>query len=714
MRKSLCLILCVCLLAACLPLSARAAVVMLSAQSLTVDGRPIQCEKYNIDGSNYFKLRDVACLLNGTDCQFEVGYDAASRTVTVTSGQPYTPNGEELVIGLDRSASAAPSTQAIRINGALNESLRVYNLGGNNFFRLRDLGSALGFTVDYDQSTNTAIILSRAPAETPAPTDAPAPDGDGSALSSRQIFDRCAPAVFLLETCDVTGEACTRGSGFFIDSSGIAVTNHHVLRNALSATVTLTDGTVCAVTGVIDFDAAKDYAILQVEGSGFPTLPIGDSAALSGGDVCYAIGSPQGLRNTISDGIISNPSRTDLGEELIQITAPISQGSSGGALIDDRGRVIGVTTSSLVSGQNLNFAVPINAVAEAAGLAAYRIGAATAQPLPDYATLQAFLEYESRPQAYERVLEETDGYNELACGDTVSGVLNGPETDTYFVYCNTTGQLQAYLVANGTQASTDFTVTARRYRGTQDEARSDFYRTGEGAEAQVLLCAVAQPGCYTLSVSSNAPSASGGMPYALYYLFVPGDAELENTTGDVHNAQELAFRALYGWIEENSTETRGSGSKSFTFADQYEDGSGMVFSLISAPASDGIPDTVMVSFTYVYPGGAMDDATLFLQADGQTFYALYYYYPDAASSEPVFRGGVEVSAPDFSAGTPLAFTATEGAPPDGLTVADFGAGFAESLSLGLKFLDMVLKDGVGGAGIADFGFNPAAALPADA
>ena len=133
---------------------------VLSPQGLKVDGKEIDCEKYNIADRNYFKLRDLAQLLSGTGSQFEVGYDEATATVSITTGKPYTPNGTELLAGVDNSASAQPSNQAILINGEKNEELTVYNIGGSNFFQLRELGSILGFEVDYDQDTNTAIVNS--------------------------------------------------------------------------------------------------------------------------------------------------------------------------------------------------------------------------------------------------------------------------------------------------------------------------------------------------------------------------------------------------------------------------------------------------------------------------------------------------------------------------------------------------------------------------
>ena len=135
--------------------------VVLSPQNLMVDGVMKDVEKYNIDGSNYFKLRDIAYLLNGTGSQFSVGWDAETGTVSIVTGEAYTPNGSEMLVGADKSATAVPSSQTIKINGAVRADLSVYNLDGNNFFKLRDLGEALGFDVDYDAATNTAIVKSK-------------------------------------------------------------------------------------------------------------------------------------------------------------------------------------------------------------------------------------------------------------------------------------------------------------------------------------------------------------------------------------------------------------------------------------------------------------------------------------------------------------------------------------------------------------------------
>ena len=162
MKKLLSMLLVVVLLLALCPSVLAAHEVMRTAQKLTVNGSYISCDIYNIDGSNYFKLRDLAALMNGTRSQFAVGYDEATRTVSITLGEPYTEIGGELQIAEDKSGSAVPSAQTILINGTPRSDLSVFNIGGNNFFKLRDLGAAVGFEVDYDEATKTMIVESYA------------------------------------------------------------------------------------------------------------------------------------------------------------------------------------------------------------------------------------------------------------------------------------------------------------------------------------------------------------------------------------------------------------------------------------------------------------------------------------------------------------------------------------------------------------------------
>ncbi len=184
-----------------------------------------------------------------------------------------------------------------------------------------------------------------------------------SALSAEDVYANCSPAVFYIEIQNKEGTPLSSGSGFFIDESGIAVTNCHVMYGAEKAVITVSgSGAKYDVRGVYYFSADHDIAVIQVDGSGFKTLGVNPFAAKGAASV-YAIGSPKGLQNTISQGIISNPRRVVSGGTYIQTTAAISGGSSGGVLLNSFGEVIGITSATLTEGQNLNFARPISYLA---------------------------------------------------------------------------------------------------------------------------------------------------------------------------------------------------------------------------------------------------------------------------------------------------------------------------------------------------------------
>lgn len=189
-------------------------------------------------------------------------------------------------------------------------------------------------------------------------------------LSAVQISEKVSPSVFYIEVYDANSKAVASGSGFFISSDGVAVTNYHVIEDTYSAKITTIDGSEYSVTNIISYDESLDVAIIRVSKastggktvSSFPSLTLADSNQIKAGQTIYAIGSPVGLKNTISNGIISNTSQV-LGEDsFIQITAPISHGSSGGALVDEYGEVLGITSAGIQEGENLGFAIPINVV----------------------------------------------------------------------------------------------------------------------------------------------------------------------------------------------------------------------------------------------------------------------------------------------------------------------------------------------------------------
>lgn len=180
--------------------------------------------------------------------------------------------------------------------------------------------------------------------------------------NSEKIYEDSKDAVFYIEVYDAKGEAYASGSGFFIDSDGTAVTNFHVIEGASSAYIQLASGGVYNVAGIYHYSVENDWAVIDVEGSGFSYLDIGKNDTVVTGSQIYALGSPLGLQDTFSEGIISNTKRVIDGTPYIQLTAPISPGSSGGALLNKYGEVVGITSAYIESGQNLNLAVPLSIV----------------------------------------------------------------------------------------------------------------------------------------------------------------------------------------------------------------------------------------------------------------------------------------------------------------------------------------------------------------
>jgi hypothetical protein len=152
-----------------------------------------------------------------------------------------------------------------------------------------------------------------------------------------------------------------QGSGFFVSKDGIIITNYHVIAEGSSAVVKLPDGAFYVVDGVLASDKTRDLAVIKAHGENFHTLTLGDSDRVQVGQEVVAIGNPLSLESTVSNGIVSSI-RTieEKGGKYLQVTAPISPGSSGGPLFNMQGEVVGITTMYLKGGENLNFAIPIN------------------------------------------------------------------------------------------------------------------------------------------------------------------------------------------------------------------------------------------------------------------------------------------------------------------------------------------------------------------
>ncbi|WP_083626553.1 HhoA/HhoB/HtrA family serine endopeptidase [Planktothrix serta] len=158
-----------------------------------------------------------------------------------------------------------------------------------------------------------------------------------------------------------------QGSGFIVDSSGIILTNSHVIKGADKVTVILKDGRQFQGE-VRGSDDPSDLAVIKINGNNLPVAPLGNSSEVQVGDWAIAVGNPLGLDNTVTLGIVSTLNRPssqvgipDKRLDFIQTDAAINPGNSGGPLLNDRGEVIGINTAIRADGQGIGFAIPIDA-----------------------------------------------------------------------------------------------------------------------------------------------------------------------------------------------------------------------------------------------------------------------------------------------------------------------------------------------------------------
>jgi S1-C subfamily serine protease len=180
--------------------------------------------------------------------------------------------------------------------------------------------------------------------------------------STARIARENLPAVVTLVAVDEHDQPLALGSGFFITRDGVLVTNAHVVGGAAKVIVHWRGRTGTAVK-ILNFARKYDLVTVQTSFDETPAARLADSDKVIVGQDVIVLGSPQGLEGTVSTGIVGGL-RTLGSAKLLQITAPISPGSSGGPVFDAAGRVIGIATATSVRGQNLNFALPVNLLRE--------------------------------------------------------------------------------------------------------------------------------------------------------------------------------------------------------------------------------------------------------------------------------------------------------------------------------------------------------------
>src|SRR6266566_5554335 len=179
-----------------------------------------------------------------------------------------------------------------------------------------------------------------------------------------ELVRRIKPSAVAIETFDAHGEKLSRGSGFFIDTDRV-VTNRHVIEGAIKAEVHSSTDNVYPVKGVLAVDAEGDIALLKIDAPAVAVRPLPlDRTSPQEGESIVVIGNPLGLEGSVTNGIVSAVRDIPTFGRIIQITAPISSGSSGSPVVNMHGQVIGIATLQITGGQSVNFAIPSERIAQ--------------------------------------------------------------------------------------------------------------------------------------------------------------------------------------------------------------------------------------------------------------------------------------------------------------------------------------------------------------
>jgi serine protease Do len=345
--------------------------VVLDGKKMTFAGKPIQEKgdllvpsrayfqalgaKYSFDG----KTQSVKASRKNISLQFIVGQNVAFR------------NGEAIKL------TAKPKL----VSGNLYVPLRI----GESFgFTFKTKGTQV--QIKSPVPSKPPVTTPDIPPTTPAPEEIPQTTGKPRDLSTEEI-GKLSNRVVYVEVYNEKGQALGSGSGVVVGSEGEILTNFHVIDGAASAKIDFNNQSTYTTSTMLLKDPERDLALLKIDAGALPAVTIGDSSALVLGQEIVAIGSPLGFKNSLTSGVVSTPSRLVSGQNFIQITAPIDHGSSGGALFNKQGQLVGITTALIQSSASINLAIPSNDVA--AFLLKPKTAQALSVPKPQTAKLSA-------------------------------------------------------------------------------------------------------------------------------------------------------------------------------------------------------------------------------------------------------------------------------------------------------------------------------------
>ena len=314
--------------------------VYLDGAKLNFTSPPIETQ-----GTTLVPLRTIFEGLGAT-----VTWNPATQTVKATKNTTTI----QIIIG---------QTVAFRNGESIKLLTQPKIVKGVTYVPLRFISESFGCTIEVKGKTIVITSPKSSTTVTPMPTATPAPVTAGTnGVQTVEQIGKLSDRVVYIEVYDKNGKALGSGSGVVVGSAGLILTNYHVVEGASSAKVEFTNQKSYTTSTILLQDEKRDLALLSITADGLPTVTVGDSSSLSLGEQVVAIGSPLGLKNTLTVGVVSTTDRTVEGQHYIQISAPIDHGSSGGALFNMKGELVGVTSALIESFANLNLAIPSNDV----------------------------------------------------------------------------------------------------------------------------------------------------------------------------------------------------------------------------------------------------------------------------------------------------------------------------------------------------------------
>lgn len=321
--------------------------------SVSIDGVKLQFSSKPIqeNGTTLVPLRTIFEGLGAS-----VKWDAKTQTVKASK------NGVNIAITMGQKF-------AIKDGNKIQLTTKPRTILGVTYVPLRFIGESFGSTIEvhgkeinivspvppsfeYGAKDNSAQTTTP-PAQAPNPSTVPS-----TSTTSVQEIGKLSNRVVYIETYDASNKVLASGSGVVISSDGKIITNYHVIDEAASVKVEFNDQRSFTTSIILSKDESRDLALLKIPATNLAAVTMGDSTTLQLGEEVVAIGSPLGFKNSLTSGVISQTSRNVQGQNYIQISTPIDHGSSGGALFNMKGELVGITSALIESSASINLAIP--------------------------------------------------------------------------------------------------------------------------------------------------------------------------------------------------------------------------------------------------------------------------------------------------------------------------------------------------------------------